>query len=47
VERKIDGMINTKTTFAALLHSSLYFDVFKLASVCPIAYAFQLCVCYD
>ena len=40
VERKIDGMINMKTTFAAVLHSFLHFDVFKLASVCRIDYAF-------
>ncbi|PUZ69938.1 hypothetical protein GQ55_2G169400 [Panicum hallii var. hallii] len=42
-------MINTKTTFAAVPHNLLHFDVFKLAGVagvCRIAYAFQLCVCY-
>ncbi|OQU76370.1 hypothetical protein SORBI_3010G138350 [Sorghum bicolor] len=36
----IDGMINIKATFAAVLHSSLYFDVFKLATVCWIPYMF-------
>jgi len=46
VERTIDGMINIKATFAAVLHSSLHFDVFKLASdLCWIPYV--LCVCYQ
>ena len=45
MERTIDGMINIKATFAAVLHSSLHFDVFKLASdLCWIPYV--LCVCY-
>ena len=46
MERTIDGMINIKATFAAVLHSSLHFDVFKLASdLCWIPYV--LCVCYQ
>jgi hypothetical protein len=35
-----DGMIKIKATFATMLHSSLHFDVFKLASVCWIPYVF-------
>ena len=46
MEQTIDGMINIKATFAVVLHSSLHFDVFKLASLCRIPYVFQLCVCY-
>ena len=39
-------MINIKATFDAVLHSSLHFDVFKLASdLCWIPYV--LCVCYQ
>ena len=45
MERTIDEMINIKATFATVLHSSLHFDVFKLASdLCWIPYV--LCVCY-
>ena len=46
MERTIDGMTNSKPTFATVLHSSLHFDVFKLDSVCRIPYVLQLCVCY-
>ena len=51
MERTIDGMIKWDDQQQANLccsarHSSLHFDVFKLASVCRISYVFQLCVCY-
>ena len=44
MERTIDGMINIKATFAAVLHSSLHFDVFKLASdLCWTPYVLSVC----